>query len=295
MKISPKDAGSRVVVPIEQARALAKPKPARWRDFKRLVADADELEEYYGTLMKADSQTVAELERDAEWCQELVAKSRAGLARFDPPENYEDDDEGEDVLCQAYIAKRIGVMVASFPNANPACPDGYVRMLIEHVSATKASALSLESACREIVETQKFAPAISEVMEVIAKHIDEWSQRRFVIREVENRRRGKITALVEREEEKRKQARELEISRATNAVQSAIKATRNVAGEIAATETALATLRQRHAAAEKHESECLRKLRALTATEEEREAEAAAKANSAGCAELELEPEATVH
>jgi hypothetical protein len=51
-------------------------------------------------------------------------------------------------------------------------------MLIEHVAAIEdLTDVALESGCREIVETQKFAPAISEVVATINKHIEQWSGR----------------------------------------------------------------------------------------------------------------------
>jgi hypothetical protein len=115
-----------------------------------------------------------------------------------------------------------------------------------------------------------------------------------------------IPIVIEREQKKQQEAREREIKQAQFALQNAIATTKRCAKEIeeakaaakAAAEAAdakLALLMQRHAFAEKRESECLRTLRKLTMTEEEQEAQAAAKANGAGCAELRLLPPSSLH
>jgi len=324
----PKDASAEVVVPIEQGRALAKPKPPKWRDFNRFVVDADDLVDFDDRLNGMPS---GRIEDSAEWCQELAARCKAGLKRFNRRENLDDPDDDESELSQAYIAKRITVMVASFPNANPSSPEGYMQMLVEHVSAIEGlTEVELESACREIVETQKFAPAISEVLEVIHKHTEQWFARYYVIRNVERHRREAMERAVKREQEEKKQAHEREVQRATYLARDAMRATQELAHKIEEAKSALAELTEQHAMeladcierranimanmknrhaemektaeeaiaalikqhaeAERRESEEMRKLRALTATEEEQEAQAVAKANGAGCAELPLMP-----
>jgi len=318
------------LVPTEKkTRAVAKPKPPKFRDFNRFVADVDRLVMFDQDLHKMAS---GDIEDSAEWCRELAAKCKAGLERFDRRENLEDPDDDESDLLQAYIAKRITVMVASFPNANPSSPEGYMQMLVEHVSAIDdaLTEAALEGACREIVETQKFAPAISEVLEVIRKHMDEWGTRYHAIRCVEGNRRKAMERAVKREQEEEKQAHEREVKQATYAVQNAMRATQDLAHKIDEAKAALAhivqehaesfarlvehqakakegtikrhaemekvadeaiaTLIKQHEEAEKRESELNRQLRALTATEEEQEAQAAAKANGADCGELSATP-----
>jgi hypothetical protein len=94
-----------------------------WRAFKRFMASADELQEYYDDLCEQRwgrakyPKTAASLKEDAEWCQELVAKCRAGFERFDSNSNYEDDEDGESVLKTVHIASRLGVMIGSWMNA----------------------------------------------------------------------------------------------------------------------------------------------------------------------------------
>jgi hypothetical protein len=109
--------GRSKAVPIKSSKSLvvATPSPSTddmvkwWRAFKRFVADLDELQEYYDGLWKERIEqaeyprTPADLEDDAEWCQKLTAKCRAGFERFDSPHNYEEDDEGDKVLKTAPI------------------------------------------------------------------------------------------------------------------------------------------------------------------------------------------------
>src|SRR5262245_25211844 len=109
----PKDTGTQVDVLIKQAGALTKPK---WRDFNCFVHECDKLVNFRRGLTGMPS---GEIEDNVKWCCNLVAKCKAGFERFCACENLEDPDDDESALSQAYIAKRITVMVASFPNANP--------------------------------------------------------------------------------------------------------------------------------------------------------------------------------
>jgi SPX domain protein involved in polyphosphate accumulation len=277
------------VVPLE-SRAVAKPTkaPSTWRAFNRFVADVDELLEYKIELYKIfspsendDVRTPADIEGEAEFCQGLVARCRTGLERFDHTENYEEDEDGERVLRHSHIAKRVGVLVASFPNANPSDVDGYVTMLVEHIGGTAVSELSLETACREIVETQKFAPAISEAMSVINKHIELWRDRRCAIKEAEGVRLAVIRSLRELEQKRKQDEHAQKINEACRVLKRAMESTRWLQSE-------LAKLRERLAQAEQAESEAMRALRKLTMTEEEQEAAAEAKLDGSGCGELSL-------
>ena len=308
----PKEAGrdierrrldTQVDVLAKQAGALTKAKPPKWREFNRFVDDVDQLVEFKDEL---NSMASGDIEDNAEWCQKLVAKCKAGLERFNRRENLDDPDDNESELSQAYIAKRVTVMVASFPNANPSSPEGYMQMLVEHVSAIEdLTEPALESACREIVETQKFAPAISEVLEAIRKHQEKWWDRYYAIKCAERDRCEALTRALAREQKEEKQAREREIEKATYAAQSAMRATQRLAQEIEDAKTkwtkiierngevverrremleseklihaqvqneakeAIAKLIERHAEAEKRESEAKCKLQALLAQEDE--------------------------
>lgn len=53
-------------------------------------------------------------------------------------------------------------MLAAFPQRGPAEPRGYVAVLAEHLAEFPADAL--DSACRQIVRTSRFLPAVAEVV-----------------------------------------------------------------------------------------------------------------------------------
>src|SRR5262245_59745548 len=72
-----------------------------WRAFRRFMRDVEDLREYYEDLCEErvgrgdPPRMPGDLEQDAEWCQELTAKCKAGFERFDRRDNYEQD--GDDV------------------------------------------------------------------------------------------------------------------------------------------------------------------------------------------------------
>ena len=239
-----KDISTQVDVLAKQAGALTKAKLPKWRDFNRFVDDVDELVEFDEQLNEMAS---GDIEERAEWCQMLVAKCKVGLERFNRRENLDDPDDNESELSQAYIAKRVTVMVASFPNANPSSPEGYMQMLVEHISAIDLTEVELEGACREIVETQKFAPAISEVLQMIRKHQEKWEDRYYAIECAERNRGDALVRALLREAEEDKKAHEREIEKATYAAQSAMRATQKLAQDIEEKKALLAFLVEKFA------------------------------------------------
>jgi hypothetical protein len=297
-----KNESSGQIVPLEKARAVAKPKPVTQRAFKRFVEACDELCEYcteFGAVFQGLSHalTIAGLEGDAEYCQELMARCEAGLVRFDRPENYVADEDGEPMLSPVYISKRLGIMLASYPNANLSDPEGYVRMTTERLGVTNVSEVSLESALCEAVDKHKFPPATAELLPIIEQHIERWRARRWTIQiqEADRTRLRAIESLIERKRIQDENNRERELQQAINAVRGAMRVTRELAQKIGAkqmdiekTKQELAALVQKHSEAERRESELLRKLNKLEASEDGRTADAAGELDSHGCAELDL-------
>jgi hypothetical protein len=284
-----------------------------WRAFKRFMRDVEELREYFDDLCeervgRGDPPRVpGDLEQDAEWCQELAAKCKAGFERFDRADNYEQDgDDVQHVLKVAPIAARLGVMMGGFMNPTTQSPELFGRAMVEQVADIHGlSMVALETACREIVKTEKW-PDIPKIVDVVSKHVDEWRDRRRAVYGAERMRLELIPIVIEREQKKQQEARAREIKKAQFDLQNAIATTKRCAKEIEETKAAakaaadaaeakLAKLMQVHRAAEQRESECLRTLRKLTMTEEEQEAQAAAKANGTGCAELRLLPPSSLH
>jgi hypothetical protein len=149
--------------------------------------ELDELERKllsWTTLPDADDVQVSDYDEQLKRARELVKK-------LDPADAYEDeiddeiDCEDEPRLKRKYIAKRLSLMIAAMPTGKAGTPDGYVKMLLEHVADADVCALSLEAACRELEETQKFLPTISEVLAAISEHRDLWRKRRYALRNLE--------------------------------------------------------------------------------------------------------------
>lgn len=108
---------------------------------------------------------------------------KAQIAAFDAAcEHYNggalytcEDENGRRKLRRRAVAEQIGLLIGSFPNAVPHNPEAYTGMLIEEVIASGASAVALEATCRIIRRTQKFPPAISEVLEILQEQDTRWS------------------------------------------------------------------------------------------------------------------------
>jgi hypothetical protein len=265
------------------------PKPVPWRAFKRFARDAQELLEYVkdmraiGFGQDDGDRDAGGIIDDAEWLKELVARVGTGFARFDCEQSYQHDEEDGRVLKLSHIAKRLSVLAISFPAGAPGSPQGYLKMLVEHVSAVEnLSEVALESACREIVETHKFLPAASEVLTVLEKHNSDWWHRWRAMETAEGARQAAIKTLREREAEREKEEHDRAMKQAIYAAQNAMRTTQRLAQEIEAKRTELAALVQRHAEAEKRESELMRALPNLKPPEEAETVAAAAKSNGSG-------------
>jgi len=98
--------------------------------------------------------------------------SRRNSKKFDPEDAYEDDSYQ---IRKAQVAKHVSLLVGSFPNAAPGNPEVYVMMLVEEIIADAPSVPVLESTRRIIRRTQKFLPAISEVLEIL-KEEKKWDK-----------------------------------------------------------------------------------------------------------------------
>jgi hypothetical protein len=209
-------------VPVVKSAALpTKPPPVQWKDFDQFVATADELVEFDRALGH-DSRNPNEarhasgdLEDCLEWCKGLVAECNEAMGRFDPSANYpspDSDDDGDCNLKKSVVSKRLGVLIGSFPNAVPHSPEVYMKMLVEEVAAFPGlDTIILESACREIARTCKFAPSLSEVLEVLKKHYERWGKRYLVIGGIEASCNRAIKARIkwEVDEEQRERARKV--------------------------------------------------------------------------------------
>jgi hypothetical protein len=100
----------------------------------------------------------------------LIQRCQVDAKTFDPDDAY--DDHGE--ITKGRVSKHIALLIGSFPNANPADPETYTKMLIEEVVAAVPMATTLEAACRKVRRTAKFLPTISEVLAAIKEEERAW-------------------------------------------------------------------------------------------------------------------------
>jgi hypothetical protein len=187
------------VVAVDAPKVPAVKKPLnKWRQHHILTEQADGLVERYNELRELEQQVLqrkpgeplpdlvqAELDEHDQW---MLARCRELVKQLDPedayePEDDDDDDEWYDIrwLKRSHIAKRLSLLIAAMPAGKAGTPDGFVKMLLEHVADTEMCALTLEDACRDLERNAKFLPTISEVLAAIEKHQKEWSKRRCAI------------------------------------------------------------------------------------------------------------------
>jgi hypothetical protein len=157
----------------------AKPPPVRYKDFDEFADEAEELAEFRRDISfamanpRSEQYGSGDLEDNIDWVKEKVARCEQAIGHWNDRNS---DDDG--VLKRSYVATRLSVLIGSFPNAVPHSGEAYMKMLTEEVAAFDGlDAIVLESACREIARTQKFAPAISEMLEVLNKQSEQWERR----------------------------------------------------------------------------------------------------------------------
>lgn len=146
---------------------------------KELLRHAKMIERYeYPDIMTDPALNEIEIER--------LEKCRQAITLLDPAENYDDDGDFK----KAVIGKRIAALLGAYPSGTPSTPEVYTKMLVEHVAINdELNWIILDCACREIERTQKFLPAISEILEIIDRQQELWRKRRVAISGIERRSR----------------------------------------------------------------------------------------------------------
>src|SRR5262245_17605786 len=71
------------------------------------------------------------------------------------------------VISRRMVSEQVGLLIGSFPNSTPHSPEVYTKLLIEEIIAANPQASVLESTCRDLRRTKKFAPTVAEVLEVL--------------------------------------------------------------------------------------------------------------------------------
>ena len=89
------------------------------------------------------------------------------------------DEDGD--ITEEQVRKHIGLLLSSYPNANPGNEEAYVGMMVGEVLTECPSVIVLESACSQLRRTNKFPPTTAEVIEAIKEQEELWSPRRIAI------------------------------------------------------------------------------------------------------------------
>jgi hypothetical protein len=110
---------------------------------------------------------------DEEWREKAKELDRDYDEIFNPTSAYDEDDE----ITEDQVSKHIGLLLGSYPNANPGNDDAYVRVMIGEVLAECPTVVVLESACSQIRRANKFPPTTAEVIEAINEQNGVWSPR----------------------------------------------------------------------------------------------------------------------
>jgi DNA-binding protein H-NS len=192
----PKKPGKVVAGDAPQVPAIPKP-PNRWKQFRRLMNDLDEIRETFdglGELMvDMRNRKPGEPPTDLQYAQLLdcdkqkIARCRLWLNEIDCADCYEEGDEDDEqpILRKKIISKRLALMLGAVHIGGPQTPEAFLKMLLEHVYDAEVSYLALESGCRQIEQTQKYVPTISEVLKVLKAHEEQWDKRKWALREIE--------------------------------------------------------------------------------------------------------------
>ncbi|MCA1533713.1 hypothetical protein I6F21_14195 [Bradyrhizobium sp. NBAIM03] len=170
------------VVPIRPISVL--------RALRTLADDADAVVRRYDEIERlfragelstplAEASKIAELSADDV---KLIERCLAALDQLDPAESYEDNDRDEGELRRGVIKARLTILVGSFPNGAPCDPEVYVRAMLEHACSIEGlSLLPVDAAFHEIVATQKFLPAVEEVVKALSAQQAKWNERVWAI------------------------------------------------------------------------------------------------------------------
>jgi hypothetical protein len=170
-----------------------------WRDFDdyaeagRLLRDRYDVLIATCALFNRNAPTTRQLE-DAIATQRtsisdigyFYRKFDAGREFFEREELYQKTKELKPDLLNGHtpwqitrrvVAEQVGLLIGSFPNANPHCGEVYTRLLIEEIMAANPRATVLEATCRQIRRTATFAPTVAELLKVLREQAVLWEDR----------------------------------------------------------------------------------------------------------------------
>jgi hypothetical protein len=155
---------------------------------KRLAAAVDRMLPYRGDAMPSSLSVNASINEllpgDAEVTLSepdlrTIEQAAAMLAKLNPPELYEDFDEG--VLRREVVAHRIGLMLGAFPGTAPGSAEIFVSGLLAHTETLSLSYLALQTGCAQVERRRATLPSIAVVMAALEEHEERWSDRRSAV------------------------------------------------------------------------------------------------------------------
>jgi hypothetical protein len=105
------------------------------------------------------------------------AKCEAFQKMFDADSLYDRDQNGHWKIKRETVNARLAQLVDSFPSKGPKAPEYFSQLLLEEVAGAATSCVTLEAACRQLVRTKPFFPAIAEVLKALKEQSNLWCER----------------------------------------------------------------------------------------------------------------------
>jgi hypothetical protein len=149
--------------------------PHRFVRFTKLIVTYDQLGENFRKLWRLSIQPMAFVTSSAR-ARELLAtfgdgrRQQAELQALWPQEDIHHPS-------REFFVSRLTLLIGSFPGGAPASPELFSLAMLDHVMAVEASTMVIESTCRQLVETQKFVPAICKMLEELRYQKKKWAKR----------------------------------------------------------------------------------------------------------------------
>jgi hypothetical protein len=152
------------------------------RDLKehcaRMVAACENLDGLIRFPYAADRQKYVDtasklLSRYDSDFHEMAKELRSQKGIFNPRDAYDEDG----AVVEERVWKHIGLLLSSYPNANPGNEEAYVSAMVGEVLTVRFSEIALKLACSQIRKTSKFPPTTAEVIEAIEEQQELWSSR----------------------------------------------------------------------------------------------------------------------
>jgi hypothetical protein len=88
-----------------------------------------------------------------------------------------DELSDDDARYRVEIGKKVAQLVGCYGNANVGDPEVFVRTLIDDVAGAEESLVIVEAAFRKLRRSQKFLPAIAEVLAALSEESAAWAPR----------------------------------------------------------------------------------------------------------------------